>query len=459
MQIKIPAILNLKFSKIKIFFISFLFFLILISNLSNSLAQTAGIRVRIPVTDDGQRLGDITIGGSVGGGGGPVGPGGYGPGGPGYSPTSASGCKSVDESGVATFGGIGCLISNFTNNVVAMLVILFGAAALATFLWGMVIFIKDADIPAEQKKGQDRMMWGLAALFVMVSVWGIVRMFQGFLGVDRRETQVVLPSVCTSPYGCDGEGRHISNSAPLDPAPSGRIDANKKSPTEPGKKQSETPTKTPKDPNACNKFTNPCRSGFTCSDYIGEGTCKKDKVSDKAYRLKEPCGYIQSITSKYEATCPGDLNMSCQKLPGATVDTCEYDKPEGDTEHVGKGQACGAMPWQGTCIKPYVCSSFIFAGTCVKQEDYGKEDMAEPGYLGGPCKSEGKKCLSLDLRCSTNNICEPALGALNGACSVDDTCREGLTCQTSLFGNNTCVKAQSSQSTTSGGLENSDQPF
>ena len=287
MPIKLKR-LNLTFSRI--FFISVLF-LFLILNFYNSLAQTISGNIRIPVSDDERLLFDVILGGSIGGGSdgqgnqnNQGGPGGYNPGGgSGYSPASATGCNTVDENGVATFGGIGCLISNLTNNVVAMLAILFGACALATFLWGMVIFIKDADTPAEQIKGKDRMMWGLAALFVMVSVWGIVRMFQGFLGVDRRETQVVLPSVCTDPNGCNNRinnSDNDSNTNPLervDRVPANRIPA-VRVPNVNTTNNSQTTT--PSDDQSCGPmfWQGECVKPLVCSSAISGICVGQDKV-------------------------------------------------------------------------------------------------------------------------------------------------------------------------------------
>ena len=51
-----------------------------------------------------------------------------------YSPSTSTGCNATDANGIATFGSIGCLINNLTNNVVRMLAVLFGACALTVFL-------------------------------------------------------------------------------------------------------------------------------------------------------------------------------------------------------------------------------------------------------------------------------------------------------------------------------------
>lgn len=184
---------------IKMFYLNIaLLLFIFISTLNNANAQTVS--------------GGISI--QSGGVGISIGTGGAGarPTGSVYSPTTSTGCSSTDSSGTATFGSIGCLISNLTNNVVKMLAGLFGACALTVFMYGLVIFIKDAGIPAEVEKGKKFMLWGLVALFVMVSVWGIVRLFQSLTGINPTQTQVVIPTVCTNPNGCNSGSSATSNS-------------------------------------------------------------------------------------------------------------------------------------------------------------------------------------------------------------------------------------------------------
>lgn len=96
-----------------------------------------------------------------------------------------------------TFSDVGSLITNFNKNVVQNLITLLGGAALVVFLWGMILFI----VHRQQAKGdlskdKDMMLWGLVGLFVFVSVWGIIKLFQGFLGVSG--TDMVLPRVCVN---------------------------------------------------------------------------------------------------------------------------------------------------------------------------------------------------------------------------------------------------------------------
>ena len=66
--------------------------------------------------------------------------------------------------------------------------------ALIAFFWGLVVYIfKGAKGAAE---GKNVMVWALVALFVMVSVWGIISMAQSALGITDNVPEFPgVPSV------------------------------------------------------------------------------------------------------------------------------------------------------------------------------------------------------------------------------------------------------------------------
>ncbi len=63
---------------------------------------------------------------------------------------------------------------------------LLASLALLVFFWGLVKFIVNVGNQGEKavKEGKDLMVWGLIALFLMVSVWGILRFFYADLGFE-----------------------------------------------------------------------------------------------------------------------------------------------------------------------------------------------------------------------------------------------------------------------------------
>ena len=51
------------------------------------------------------------------------------------------------------------------------------------FVWGVVQYVLSADSAEERKKSKQVMLWGVLALFVIVSMWGIVTFMRTLLGV------------------------------------------------------------------------------------------------------------------------------------------------------------------------------------------------------------------------------------------------------------------------------------
>lgn len=84
-------------------------------------------------------------------------------------------------------------------NLVGMLVPLAIGIALLTFFYGLIRYVLVSHKGAEQaKNSKSVMIWGLVALFVMVSVWGIVYLAQNALGIQRN---VVLPAPSIPGFG------------------------------------------------------------------------------------------------------------------------------------------------------------------------------------------------------------------------------------------------------------------
>lgn len=67
--------------------------------------------------------------------------------------------------------------------IVSVLIPLIFVAAFLVFLWGVFRFMTAATAK-DKKVGQQVIWWGLLALFVMVSVWGIIKIVGTILGID-----------------------------------------------------------------------------------------------------------------------------------------------------------------------------------------------------------------------------------------------------------------------------------
>jgi hypothetical protein len=72
-------------------------------------------------------------------------------------------------------------IANLINQLVPLLI----ALALVFFLWGVVTFILAAGDEDARSAGKSKMFWGIIALFVIVSVWGLVGLLNEITGVDQ----------------------------------------------------------------------------------------------------------------------------------------------------------------------------------------------------------------------------------------------------------------------------------
>jgi len=69
------------------------------------------------------------------------------------------------------------------GGIIASIIPIVIALALLFFFWGLAKFILHADDEAERAKGKNIMVWGIVALFVIVTVWGIIVVLQNtFIG-------------------------------------------------------------------------------------------------------------------------------------------------------------------------------------------------------------------------------------------------------------------------------------
>lgn len=84
-----------------------------------------------------------------------------------------------------TFSG---LIQTATPVVVAL--------ALLGFFWGLAIYIFNAGDEKKKAEGRSIMIWGILALFIMLSVFGIIGALQSTFSLNNGGT-ISIPSVQT----------------------------------------------------------------------------------------------------------------------------------------------------------------------------------------------------------------------------------------------------------------------
>lgn len=94
-------------------------------------------------------------------------------------------------------GAVSGIISIATPIVVGL--------ALLYFFWGLAQFIAKSGNSESHEEGRNKMIWGLIALFVMLTVWGIVFFVVGELGINQTLSPDVtgLSPLRSSGVPCD----------------------------------------------------------------------------------------------------------------------------------------------------------------------------------------------------------------------------------------------------------------
>lgn len=98
------------------------------------------------------------------------------------------------QSGFKTLEG---LINSFSQTVVVALGSLLMAGAVVIFFMGIVQYIwglRSGDA-GKAKVGSNFMLWGLVGLFVMFSVYGIVKLGQSIFFKDQDITTITIPKI------------------------------------------------------------------------------------------------------------------------------------------------------------------------------------------------------------------------------------------------------------------------
>lgn len=85
------------------------------------------------------------------------------------------------------------IVGNITNILNFYVIPLIVTLALIYFLWGVSMLIFNASSEEKKNEGKSIMIWGIIALFVMVSVWGLVNVLQGTFLKNVNTTNPPIP--------------------------------------------------------------------------------------------------------------------------------------------------------------------------------------------------------------------------------------------------------------------------
>jgi len=84
---------------------------------------------------------------------------------------------------IANAQTVSALISNFKIAVVNPIIGIIFALAFLLFVWGVAVFLMQADDANAREQGKNHIIYGLIGMFIMVSVYGILSVITGTLGV------------------------------------------------------------------------------------------------------------------------------------------------------------------------------------------------------------------------------------------------------------------------------------
>lgn len=88
------------------------------------------------------------------------------------------------------------VIRLIVNDILNPLIVVIIGIAFLVFIWGLTKYISKSDNEAEQQKARSIMIYGILALFVMVSAWGLVRILTNtFFGASGPALKPPVPTV------------------------------------------------------------------------------------------------------------------------------------------------------------------------------------------------------------------------------------------------------------------------
>ncbi len=316
-------------------------------------------------------------------------------------------------SGATSFAS---LVDVITNTVVKSLSTLFISLALLAFFWGIVEYVwarRKGDTKGVED-GNKFMTWGLIALFVMFSVYGIIKLSQSILFGGRDVTSISIPSINLK--ASTGADMRVGSPAPLSPGG-----------TNGGNYQPLTPGGT-------NGGSNSVTGGQNVSGYTSQASCLSNSgiwqngecinaqqycTSSGGIWMNDHCGSAQEY-----CTSSGGIwsNGSC----GGAQQYCTSNGGIWMNDHCGSAQeycASNGGVWQNDSCGSSVSNNQTevtptrdVSSTCTDQGGTLRDDGSCEilGGLGDPCTRNNSR------RCSSGYVCDGTIGPTYLTCQLPD---------------------------------------
>jgi hypothetical protein len=97
--------------------------------------------------------------------------------------------------GAQQVGSIENLLGLFLRILNQYIVPLIVAIAVVWFMWGIIQYVTAGDSEDKRKEGTWKMVYGIIAIFVILSVWGLVNILQGTFGTAGQQIPGGLPDL------------------------------------------------------------------------------------------------------------------------------------------------------------------------------------------------------------------------------------------------------------------------
>lgn len=306
--------------------------------------------------------------------------------------------------GTDGFVNLNKLILSFANGVVRSTGYMLFTLAVVAFFWGIVQFIWSARQGAEGKgiqKGTQFMKWGLIAIFVMFSLWGIIKFAQDVFQIQGENT-IIVPSLDFIQSG--GNGLNDTTGGNLGCPPPGILS---------GGRCINPQTGVPLSPiqagRGCSD-TSQCASGLTCV-----GTNASNKVCKGANANGAGAGNVAGGNQAGNGSGTGAGSESKKILGSDCIESPECNSNYCDVNNKCSIAIKGTKGFGYTCTDTTECKSGLYCDVdnlCNTTTATGDKPW---GYsCGDSSECQSGFCDPLDNTCSTPNNGSGTAGINNG---------------------------------------------
>lgn len=81
------------------------------------------------------------------------------------------------------------IVNLVISTILNPLILLFLGLAVVYFMWGVFKYVGKGESESDRREGANMMMYGIVAIFVMVSVWGLVTILINTFGLSTSVPQ------------------------------------------------------------------------------------------------------------------------------------------------------------------------------------------------------------------------------------------------------------------------------